>query len=165
MLAGLIQSEGQSCRRGLIDDANHIQPGYGSGILCGLPLIVIEVSRDGDHRLVHAVCQVCLRIGLDLAQDLGGDILRAVLLAVNPDLVVSAHLPLDAGDSSFRIGDRLPLGRLSHQRLSLFGEGHIRRKGLAAYARTLCTGNNSRSAADQNCSRRIAGSKVDADNF
>jgi hypothetical protein len=105
VLAHLIQAKGQSRSRGLIDDANDLQAGDGSCILGRLPLIVIEVGRDGYYGFIHGVTQVCLCIRLDLAQDLGRYILRAVLLSVNLYFVVRAHLAFDARDGAIRIGD------------------------------------------------------------
>ena len=105
VLAHLIQAKGQSRSRRLIDDANDLQTGDGSCVLGRLPLIVIEVGRNGYHGFIHSVGEVCLRIRLDLAQDLGRYILWAVHLSINLDFVVRAHLAFDTRDGAFRIGD------------------------------------------------------------
>ena len=46
----LVQSIGQRRRRRLVHDAKHVQAGYLSGILCGLTLGIVKVSRHCDHR-------------------------------------------------------------------------------------------------------------------
>ena len=73
----LLQAIGQ--RRGgrLVDDAQHLQAGDLAGVLGGLALGVVEVGRDGDHRLLDLLAQVRLGVLLQLLQDEGADLLRA----------------------------------------------------------------------------------------
>ena len=165
MLARLVQAEGQSSGGGLIDDPQNLQSGDGAGILCCLPLIVIEVGGDGDDSSVHAVSEIGLGIGLDLPQDLSGDILGGILLAEDPDLIVSPHLSLYALNSALGIGHSLPLRRLAHQDLTLFGEGDKGWEGLASDAGPLCTGDYGGPATDQGGCCRVAGTKINAYNF
>src|SRR5207253_10685275 len=44
----------------LVDDAQHIETGDFAGVLGRLPLRVIEVRRDGDHRLLDLIAEVVL---------------------------------------------------------------------------------------------------------
>ena len=146
----LIQPVGQRRRRRLVDDAHHFQPGNLPGVLGGLPLAVVEVSRHGDDRLRHLLAQEVLRRLLQLLQHHGRDFRRRVLLAhhvharvavLRPHdvvrnfldlvaylLVATAHEALNRIDRVLRVGDGLPLGYLSHQPLPRLGKTHYRRR-------------------------------------
>ena len=71
----LVQPIGQRRRRRLVDDAHHFQAGDLARVLGGLPLRVVEVRRDRDHRLRHLFAQVgfgrLLQLGEDHGRDLG----------------------------------------------------------------------------------------------
>ncbi len=66
-------SQGGGCR--LIDDPKHLEAGNATGILGGLALAVVEISRDGDHGLGDGLAQVLLGIVLDLLQHHSRDFL------------------------------------------------------------------------------------------
>ena len=141
----LLQAVGE-CRRGrLVDDPVDFQPGDLAGVLGGLALGVVEVRRDRDDRPVHLVPQVALGGFLQLAEHVSRDLLRGELLVPQLDLdvfgrppgdlvgdhllfagdlrVPAAHEPLDRVDGSPGVRHRLPLGRISHEHISLVGEG------------------------------------------
>ena len=65
----LVETIGQGRRRGLVDDALHIQPGDPAGIFCSLALRVVKVRRHGDHRFGDRSAQVVLGRLLQLLQD------------------------------------------------------------------------------------------------
>ena len=46
-----VEAVGQRSRCGLVDDAQHLKASDFSGVLRGLPLGIIEVRRNRDHRL------------------------------------------------------------------------------------------------------------------
>jgi hypothetical protein len=56
----LVQTIGQRCGSGFVDNALDIQSGNPAGILGGLSLAVVEVGRDGNHRIGDRLAQVCL---------------------------------------------------------------------------------------------------------
>ena len=58
----------------LVDDPQHFQPGNLAGILCGLPLRIIEIGRYSDNRLGHRFAKKRLCILFQLAQDKAGDL-------------------------------------------------------------------------------------------
>ena len=77
----LVEAVGERCRRRLVDDAEHVQSGDLAGVLGRLPLRVVEVGRDGDHRVVDLLAQILGRVVGELAQYQRGNLFRRVLLA------------------------------------------------------------------------------------
>ena len=154
----LVEAVGERRRRGLVDDPHHLQARDLTGILGGLPLGVVEIRRDSDHRLVDLVAEIGLSRLLERPEHLGGDLRRGELLVTGADLdvvlgathdlvghhlllaadlVVSpAHEPLDGVDGSLGIGDGLPAGDVAHERLALVVEGdHARREAVSLLVR------------------------------
>ena len=140
---------------GLVDDALDIKSSDAAGILGGLPLLVVEVSRDGDHGLVDGDSHVLLGGHLELAEDKGGDLLGGKLLLGSAPLDLNLGVVVVVNDGEgerlrllhnngvvvrtpndalhiingvVRVGSNLRLGRVPNN-LSLLGEGNPRRHG------------------------------------
>ena len=118
-----------------------------AGVLGRLALGVVEVGRDGDHRLLDLLAEVGLGVFLHLLQDEGRDLLGRIVLAVGAhpgvavraldDLVghhalvlghdriveLAADQALDGEEGVGGIGDRLALGRLADQPLAVILDG------------------------------------------
>ena len=70
-------------RRGgrLVDDAQNLEAGDLAGILGRLALGVVEISRNGDHRLGDGLAEIGLGGFLHLLKDEGGDLRGRIILA------------------------------------------------------------------------------------
>ena len=159
LLRALVQAIGQGGRGGLVDDAQHVEPGDLAGLLRGGALGVVEICRHGDDRVGDLLAEVGLGVALELHEHPRGDLLRGVLLAVDVDGPVGAHLPLDGADGPVRVGDRLALGDLTDQHLAVTGERDDGRRR----ARTFGVGDDAGLAALKDTDHRVGGSEVDAD--
>ena len=84
----LIETVGECCGGGLVDDPQYVETGYGSSVFGGLTLRVVEVSRYCYNRLLHLLSQVRLCCFLHFCEDHGADFLRieTFLLALELDL-------------------------------------------------------------------------------
>jgi hypothetical protein len=179
----LVEAVGERRRGGLVDDAQHVEPGDLAGVLGGLALRVVEVGRHGDHGLGHRVAEVVLGGLLHLLQDHRRDLGRRVALALDLDgdevvraardlvghaLRLVAHLvrlapheALDREDGVRGVGDGLALGDLPDQALAVLGEGDDRRRGAAA----LGVRDDDRVAPFEDRDHRVGGAEVDADDL
>jgi hypothetical protein len=141
-------------RRGLVDDALHVEAGDAAGVLGGLALVVVEVGGDGDDRRVDGLPEVGLGVGLQLLEDHRADLGRVVLLAAGGDTgvavraahdlerddalllldlgLLASHEALDREHGVLGVGDRLTLGDRAHEPLAAAGEGDDRRGGAGA---------------------------------
>jgi hypothetical protein len=131
--AFLVEAVGKRCRRRLVDDAQHLEAGDLSGLFRGRPLGVVEVGGDGDDRLGHGVTEVPLGVPLQLLQDAGRDLLGRVVLPVDVQLPVSAHVALHRPHRPVWIRDRLALGHLSNEHFTGLRERHDRRRRTPAF--------------------------------
>ena len=155
----LVEAVGEGGRGGLVDDAQHLEAGDGARLLGGLALGVVEVGGDGDDGLGDLVAQVGLGVPLQLLQDAGADLLGVVLLAVDVDGPVGAHVALDGADGAVGVGDGLALGHLADQHLAGLGEADDGRGGAAA----LGVGDDGGLARLQHGDDRVGGTEVDTD--
>ena len=87
----LVEAVGERRGGGLVDDAEHLEAGDLARVLGGLALGVVEIGRDGDDGLRDLLAEVGLGVGLHLAEDHRGNLLRGELLGL------VAHLNLDVG--------------------------------------------------------------------
>ncbi len=178
----LVEAVGERCRRGLVDDALHVQTGDAAGVLGRLALRVIEVRGHGDDGLGHRRAEIALRRLFQLLQDHRRDLRRGVLLTLrhNDDMVAlrldgignhlhlvrdfvgaAAHEALDRVDGVLGVRHRLPLCRLPHQPLAGLGKGHNGRSGTV----TLAVGDDLGLAAFHNGHHGIGGAQIDANNL
>ncbi len=179
----LVETIGQGGGRGLVDDAEHLEPGDLSRVLGGLALAVVEVGGHGDHGLADLVAEIGLRRLLQLAEDHPGDLGRRVLLASNLDadvavgrlhhlvgdeldlledlVVAAAHEPLDGEHRVLRVRDGLTLRDLADEDLAVLGEGDHRGSQTAP----LLVGDDHGAAALQRRDDGVRGAEVDADHL
>jgi hypothetical protein len=177
----LVQAVGQRGRGGLVDDAEHLEPGDAAGVPGRLALGVVEVGRHGDDGLVDLLAEELRRVLDQLAQDQRGDFLRRVLPALDLEphravgpgnhverhrVQLAGHLvvappdePLGGVDRSLRVQDRLPPGQLADQALALGGEGHHR----GSRARSLRVRYHRRLTGHGRRDHRVGGAKVNSD--
>ena len=159
LLGALVQAVRQGGRGRLVDDPQHVEAGDLTGLLGGLALAVVEVGRNGDHRVGDLLAQVGLGVPLELHQHPRGDLLRGVLLAVDVDGPVGADLPLDRTDGPVRVGDRLALRDLADEHLAVAGERDDRR----GRPRALSVGDDGGFTALENADAGVRRAEVDAD--
>ncbi|EXI75647.1 MAG: NAD-specific glutamate dehydrogenase [Candidatus Accumulibacter sp. SK-11] len=153
----LVHAESKGSGRRLVDDPLDFEPGDPPGILGCLPLAVVEVGGNGDHRLADFLAEIVLGGLLHLAQDLRRYLRRRNLLAAHLDPGVAivglenaerhqrdvllylllveapADQPLDRVQGVLRVGYRLPLGRGTAQNLVILGVGDDRRGRPCAF--------------------------------
>ena len=152
----LFEAVGQ-CRSGrLIDDTQDVQACDLTGVLGCLTLCVVEVGRNGDDRVGNRLTEVLFRVPLELGEDTCGDLLCGVLLVVNADGPVSAHVTLDRRDGAINIRDRLTLGDLANQDLAGLGESNDRGGRTCAF----CVCNDCGFSAFKYCDCGVRGAEV-----
>ena len=150
----LFQPVCQGRRGRLIDDPRHLQSRDLPRVLRRLPLAVVKVSRHRDHGFPDLVPEIALGRLLQLAQNHPRDLGRRVVLLARVHLhelvrpaqnlvgdhrllvlhliMTPPHEPLDRVDRFRGVRDRLPLGRIAHQRVTLGRERHHRRRQSTA---------------------------------
>ena len=153
----LLEPVGERGRGRLVDDAQHLEARDLAGVLGRLALGVVEVSGNGDHRLGDGLAEIGLGGFLHLLQDESGNLRRAIILAagLDPGVAVrslddlvghqfgvllgdriveaAADQALDRENRIVRIGDRLALGRLADEPLTVLGESDDRRRRARAF--------------------------------
>jgi len=181
----LIQTIGEGRRRRFVDDPPDVEAGDPPRVLGGLTLGIVEIGRNGDHRVGNLFSQVVLRRLFHLYQDHGGDLRRAVITVPHGHLgvavgrlgdpvgadalvvldllgtVLSADEPLDCIYGILRIGNGLAPGYLSHQSFAAFRKCDHR--GGRPVSFLIC--NYHRVAAFHDRHAGIGGSQVNTDYF
>ena len=127
-LAGLlVEAVGERRRGRFVDDAQDFEARNLAGVFRRLALRVVEVRGDRDDRFGDALAEIRRRVVDQLLQNHRADLLRRVVLAVDLDLMVGPHLPLDRADRAVRVGDGLALRQLADESFAGLGERHDRR--------------------------------------
>jgi len=181
----LVHAVSQRCGGGLVDDALDLEARNAARVLGRLPLGIIKVGRNRDHRLGDRLAKVLLGGLLHLAKNFCRHLrwrhlvvvhLHPGVAAVCLDDLVGHHLDVLLHHVVFKatanqslhseqrvrwIGDRLPLGRLAHQNFIIVGVGDDRR----CRATTLSVLNDARLAAFQNGYTTVGGTQVDANDL
>lgn len=98
----LVKSVRDGSSSGLVDNAEHFETSDGAGILGGLTLTVVEVSRDGDDSLLHCSVEVRLRDVAHLGKHHRGNLLGGKRLG----LALVLHLQHRLVPSSLCDGER-----------------------------------------------------------
>lgn len=158
-LAALVEPIGQGGRGGLVDDAQHVEAGDLAGFLGGLTLGVVEVRGHGDDGVGDVLTEVRLGVALQLLQRARADLLRRVVLAVDLDGPIGAHVTLDRTDGPVDVGHRLVLGGLADQHLAVARECDDGRRGPGALR--VCDDDGV--AAFQDRHNGVGGPEVDTD--
>ena len=154
----LLEPVGERGRGRLVDDAQHFKTRDLAGVLGRLALRVVEVSRNGDHRLGDGLAEISLGGFLHLLQNEGGNLRRRIILAASLDpgvailalhdlvghqlgVLLGDRVVEAAADEALHrenrivgIGDRLALRRLADQSLAVLGESDDGRRGARAFA-------------------------------
>ena len=102
-LAAFVQTVGQGCCRGFVDDAQHIQTGNLAGVLGRLALAVIEVGGHGHHRIGYGFAQVFLGGLFDVGQYIRGYFRRAREFAPQVDTHVAVVSLLNLVGQNFDV--------------------------------------------------------------
>ena len=182
----LVHAVRQCRRRGFIDDAQNLKPRDLSGILCCLPLRVVEIGRYGDYRLRNLLAQIGFRGFLHFLQNKRGNFRRGEplpLAALNPGVAVirlnnligdhtdvflghrivepAPNQALDGEKCVFGIRYRLPFGGLTDQSFAVPGKSDD--GGGCPGPFGILDDFGRRSFHHRNTG--IGGSKIDADNF
>merc|ERR1719423_290539 len=91
----LVQTVGDGCGCGLVDDTQHVHASDSSGIFGGLTLRVVEVSGDCDDGVGYGIAQISFRGFLHLGQDHGGNFfgIKGLVLVLVLDLDLGLAAP------------------------------------------------------------------------
>ena len=155
-LLRLVEAVGERSGGRLVDDTQNLEARDLAGVLGRLALGVVEISRNGDDRLIDLLAEMGLSRLFHFLQDESGDLGGRITLAVDLDpgvavrclrdlvgdkllvlfhrrvVIAPSDQALDREDGLFRIGDRLTFRRLTDQPFAVVREGHDR--GRRAHA-------------------------------
>src|SRR6516165_3165778 len=153
LLAELIELVGERGGGRLVDEPGRLEARYAARILGRAALVIVEVGRHRDDRLIDRLTKKRLGIALDLLQGQRGQLLRGELLANEADLVALAYQALEPGDRALRVDGLLPSRRLANNDFAIPGDRDITGKGFAAECDPLGAWNDDRTPAPQNGGR------------
>src|SRR5260370_21902155 len=109
LLVRLIQTIGEACCGWFVDYAVHFEARDLTRVLRCLELVVVEVRRHGDDRLLYRSSEKCFSVSFDLLEYERRYLLGMVLFSVEGDLVVASHFPLDFLNCPLGVGGGLSL--------------------------------------------------------
>ncbi|ENO84159.1 NAD-specific glutamate dehydrogenase [Thauera aminoaromatica S2] len=178
-LGRVVEAVGHRGGGRFVEQAQHVEPGQARRVLGGLALGVVEVGRHGDHRADQRAAEAGLGAFAQAAQDLGGDLHRALdalhraqphhpgavlevvghRLDVGDVLEAAAHEALDRDDGVARI-DRLRLERTQTDLDAAIG---VIAHGRGQHGAAGLVGQADRDAVAHGGDERIGGPEVDAD--
>ena len=178
----LVEAVGERGRRGLVDDAEDLEPGDGARVLRGLALAVVEVGGHGDDGLRDGLAELRLRVRLQLLEHHRRDLRRGVVPVTHHDgdVAGAARLrrvaerralaldlcelppdePLDGVDRVLRVRNGLPLGDRADVALAALRVQRDDGGGGAASLRVL---EHQGLAGLHHGHSRVGGAQVDAD--
>ena len=154
-----VNAVGKRGSRRLINNTLDIEPSNFAGVLGGLALGVGKIGRHGDDCIGYRLAKIAFCVRLQLQQDHSRDLLRRILVPVDADAVICAHLAFDRADCPVVVGHGLPFCDLADQPLAGFGKRNDGWRRSAA----LGVGNDSRFAALHHGHAGIGGAEIDAD--
>ncbi len=161
LVALLVEPVRQRGRRRLVDDAQDFEARDLARVLRRLTLRVVEVRRNGDDGFRDALAEVRRCVVDQLLQDHRADLLRRVVLAVDLDLMVGPHVPLDRADRAVRVRDGLALRKLTDEPFAGLRERHDRR----SRSRSFGVGDDGRALPFHHGDDGIGRAEVDSDHF
>mmetsp|Transcript_17982 Transcript_17982/g.29773 ORF Transcript_17982/g.29773 Transcript_17982/m.29773 type:complete len:261 (-) Transcript_17982:24-806(-) len=184
--ASLVHTVGNGGGGWLVDDTLDLHTGDSSGILGGLTLGIVKVSRNGNNSVLDFLAQKGLGSSLHLLQDHGRDFLRSKLdsLATLFDLnhwlvlvgdnfvrdkllvglnrlvrVLTSDKTLDIKDSVLWVDRGLVLGSITNETITRVHKGNVGRSNTV----TLVVGNDFDTTVLEDTDARVGGSKIDSD--
>ena len=156
-----IHTISQSGSGGFVDDTLDFQTSDLACVLGGLTLSIGEVCRNRDDCFGDGLAQISFSIALQLLQDHCADLLRSILLAINGDLVVAAHLTLDGADGAVGVCDSLTLCHLAYHTFAVLGKCDDRGSGAVPFR----IGDNDSFAAFHNGYAGVSSTQVNTNNL
>ena len=129
----LFEAVCKCCCGGLVNDALDVEACDLARVLRCLTLSIVEVGGDSDDGIGDGLAEECFCVSLQLGEDARGDFLSGVLLIVNFDAPVGAHVTLDRGDCTVNVGHSLTLCDFADEDLARLGECDDGRRGAHAF--------------------------------
>ena len=137
----------------------HLQAGNLPGVDRRLPLVFVEVGRNGDDGLRHRLAQERLGVLLDRLQHEARELLGRVGLAGQFDRPIAAHVTLEEACAAVGVHDAEFLRPAAHKQLAVEVDAHYRRREILAQG----IGDQPRAVGRHVGRHRVGCSQIDAD--